>query len=191
MLRGKVFTDRGVYKEREEVHIKAVLREDTPSGIRTIPIDAALDVVMHDGRNQEIDRRRIAVNRWSSAEWTWRVPADAALGGYRIEVSRAGAASADDNEPEVVGYFRVAAFRRPDFRVDAQLASDLPILGSTLRGSIGAAYLFGGALGRRPVRWLVSRRPTLSVPDAVRERYPTSVTAWATSCPGRSGRFAT
>jgi uncharacterized protein YfaS (alpha-2-macroglobulin family) len=172
VLRGKVFTDRGVYKEREEVHIKAVLRDDTPSGMRAIPMDAALEVVMRDGRNQEIDRRRIAVNRWSSAEWTWRVPVDAALGGYRIEVSRAGAASGDANEPEVVGSFRVAAFRRPDFRVDAELTADQAILGSTLRGSIGAAYLFGGALGGRPVRWVVSRLPTLSVPDAVRERYP-------------------
>src|SRR5262249_17444857 len=36
LLRGTVFSDRGVYKPGEEVHFKAVLRRDTPQGIQTI-----------------------------------------------------------------------------------------------------------------------------------------------------------
>ena len=34
LLRGTVFTDRGVYRLGEEVHFKAILRHDTPTGIR-------------------------------------------------------------------------------------------------------------------------------------------------------------
>ena len=172
LLRGRVFTDRGVYKPGEEVHVKAVLRDDTPSGMRNVATDVTLDVIVTDGRWQDIDRRQIVVNRWSSAEWTWRVPADAPLGTYRIGVSRPRAASRDGEESAIVGEFRVAVFRRPDFRVDAAIAGDLPILGSTLPGSVSAAYLFGGALGGRPVHWLVTRLPALSIPDAIRERYP-------------------
>src|SRR5206468_8892256 len=37
LLRGTVFSDRGVYKLGEEVHFKAILRRDTPSGIELIP----------------------------------------------------------------------------------------------------------------------------------------------------------
>ena len=73
-LRGTVFTDRGVYKELEEVHLKAVLREDTPDGMRLLPPGSALDVVVRNAYRVEVDRRRVAVNRWSSAEWTWQVP---------------------------------------------------------------------------------------------------------------------
>ena len=36
MLRGTVFTDRGVYRLGEEVHFKAILRHNTPQGIRLL-----------------------------------------------------------------------------------------------------------------------------------------------------------
>jgi hypothetical protein len=37
LLRGSVFTDRGVYRLGEEVHLKAVLRHNTPTGIQLLP----------------------------------------------------------------------------------------------------------------------------------------------------------
>ncbi len=37
MLRGTVFSDRGVYKLGEEIHFKAILRRDTPNGIQLRP----------------------------------------------------------------------------------------------------------------------------------------------------------
>ena len=37
MLRGTVFTDRGVYRLGEEVRLKAILRHNTPQGIRLLP----------------------------------------------------------------------------------------------------------------------------------------------------------
>ena len=57
VLRGSVFTDRGVYREHEEVHVKAVLRDDTPAGMRLLPAGTALEVLVHDGRGREVDRR--------------------------------------------------------------------------------------------------------------------------------------
>jgi uncharacterized protein YfaS (alpha-2-macroglobulin family) len=172
VLRGSLFTDRGVYKVREDVHLKAVLRDDTPSGMRTLPPETALDIVVRDGRGREIDRRRITTSRWSSAEWIWRVPEDGALGHYSVELTRASAAPRASDEPFIRGFFRVEAFARPDFRVDATLTALPAVLGSTLRGRVGAAYLFGGVFDARPVRWSVSRQPIQSAPDAIRETYP-------------------
>ena len=40
LLRGSVFTDRGVYRLGEEVHFKAILRHNTAAGIRLLPEDA-------------------------------------------------------------------------------------------------------------------------------------------------------
>src|ERR1044072_2104098 len=82
ILRGSVFTDRGVYRPGEEVHVKAVVRADTPAGIRLLPAGSAIDGVVQDGRSREMDRRSVTLNRWSAAEWTWTVPADATLGNY-------------------------------------------------------------------------------------------------------------
>ena len=174
VLRGAVFTDRGVYKTMEEVRIKAVLRNDTPAGMRLLPADGALEVVVRDGRGREADRRRVKMNRWSSVEWAWRVPAGAALGQYRIDVSRGGNKPPGEETPTISGSFLVAAFRRPDFRVDATLSADPAVLGTTLRGIVDAKYLFGTALSERPVRWGLRREPVQRVPDAIRERYPES-----------------
>jgi uncharacterized protein YfaS (alpha-2-macroglobulin family) len=179
VLRGSVFTDRGVYKEGEDVRVKAVLRDDTPTGIRLLPEGTALDVVVRDARGRESDRRTLKVNRWSSVEWVWPVPKDSSLGNYRVVMSRAATPGAPSSAPpqpgsSVEGRFLVAAFRKPDFRVDATLEGKPAVLGSTLSGTAQAKYLFGATLGARPVRWFFRRTITQNPPQAVRERYPDS-----------------
>ena len=171
VLRGSVFTDRGVYREMEEIHVKAVVRDDTPGGMRLVPAGRALDVVVYDAQRKEADRRTITVSEWSSAEWTWRVPDGSPLGRYSIVLTRAGT-KPSMRTAYVASTFLVAAFRRPDFRVDAALTADPAVLGSTLQGTVAAKYLFGGALGTRPVRWWISREPVQAPPAAIRERYP-------------------
>jgi len=44
ILRGSVFTDRGVYKQGEEVHIKAIVRADTPNGVRLLKSGSTLEL---------------------------------------------------------------------------------------------------------------------------------------------------
>ena len=44
MLRGTVFSDRGVYRLGEEVHFKAILRHNTPDGIALLPAGTAVFV---------------------------------------------------------------------------------------------------------------------------------------------------
>ena len=47
----------------------------------------------------------------------------------------------------------MAAFRRPDFRVDAKLTGDPAVLGTPLAATMSARFLFGAPLGGQPVRW--------------------------------------
>jgi uncharacterized protein YfaS (alpha-2-macroglobulin family) len=171
VLRASVFTDRGVYKEDEDVHVKAIVRDDRSAGLTAFPDGAAFDVVIRDARGREADRRVVRANRWSSADWTWRVPPDAALGYYNIDIAPQGA-TPNDYQRHGHGGFLVAAYRRPDFRVDATLESTPPIAGATLRGTVQAKYLFGAALADRPVRWWFTRYPALNVPAPIAERYP-------------------
>jgi alpha-2-macroglobulin len=89
-------------------------------------------------------------------------------------VFRGGIRASIDETPAISGGFLVAAFRRPDFRVDATLSGDPAVLGSALRGTVDAKYLFGAALSARPVQWRLAREPVLRVPDAIREHHPES-----------------
>ena len=174
ILRGSVFSDRGVYKPGEEVHVKAIVRLDTPNGMRLMPGGSALDVRVTDTRGKEVDRRRITINKWSSAEWSWTVPESATLGNYWIQVEIPGTTKPEGNDvterrrggewlKRVGGSFLVAAYRKPDFRVDATLTATTPVAGSTLRGAIDARYLFGNAMRGRPVSWSIRREPTFDV----------------------------
>lgn len=183
ILRGSVFTDRGVYKPGEDVRVKAIVRADTPTGIRLLPAGSTLDIVVRDSRDNEVDRRTVKLSRWSSSEWSWTVPESATLGNYRIEARLPGSQKPEGNdlterEPDgswlkqVSGSFLVAAYRRPDFRVDTTLTAEALVAGTPLRATASARYLFGSAMGGRPVKWSLDRQLATGAPGPILERFP-------------------
>jgi uncharacterized protein YfaS (alpha-2-macroglobulin family) len=166
LLRGTIFTDRGVYKLGEEVHAKAVLRSDTPNGMQLLPAGTEVEIVVHDSHDKEVEKRKVTLNEWSGAELTFRVPPDGVLGDYRITAKVAG------QRLRTTGEFLVAAYRRPDFRVDVTLRGGQAIAGAKLTGTITARYLFGAPMSSRPVTWTYSKVPLYDVPRAIAERFP-------------------
>ena len=192
MLRGTVFSDRGVYRLGEEVHFKAVLRHNTPSGIRMLPEGSRVFIGVYDSRDRVVDERTVTVNAWSSAEWTQTLPADGALGSYwvraMLERDRPSPRKSEDVRPEetpgpgtdryvhhnksVSGSFLVAAYRRPDFRVDVTLAPATLLAGDSVKGTIVAKYLFGASMGARPAKWRWTKSPLYDAPSSFREAFP-------------------
>lgn len=197
LLRGTVFSDRGVYTLGEEVHVKAILRRDTPNGVQLIATGTPLHVLLKDARDKVVDRRTVTMNAWSAAEWVATLPADGSLGNYQLTVSLdkdalepATPKPEDLENPEwqspyrkvVHGGFLVAAYRRPEFRVDANLASDSSLAGAPLKAVVTGRYLFGGPMPKRPIKWTYSRTPLADAPAAVRNKYPTSRFAFVGRC---------
>jgi uncharacterized protein YfaS (alpha-2-macroglobulin family) len=191
LLRGTVFTDRGVYRLGEEVHFKAILRQNTASGVRLFPAGTPVVLTVRDSHNRQIDERTIKLTAWSSADWTMTLPQDGTLGYYSLravlESDRPKAKTPEqrrrDVEPgeedddfvryekEVRGSFLVAAYKRPDFRVDVSLKREPVIAGDPLKGTVAARYLFGASMGSRPVAWNFSKDPTFSAPRAITEKF--------------------
>jgi alpha-2-macroglobulin len=165
-LRGTIFTDRGVYKPGEEIHAKIVLRSDTPSGMQLLRAGTAVDIVTTDSHSKEVDKRTVTLNDWSSAEWVWRVPAEGNLGNYVIT------ARVKDVRLQANGEFLVAAYRRPEFRVDVTLTAPSSVAGTKLAGTITGRYLFGAPMSSRPVKWTYSKSPLYDIPRKVSERFP-------------------
>ena len=166
LLRGSVFSDRGVYRLGEEVHLKAILRSDTARGIVLLPAGTKVGLTLTDSQGDERDSRTLAVGDWSSAEWTLTLPSEAPLGHYQVT------AKVDGQERAVAGGFLVAAYRRPDFRVDANLAGESSLAGVALKGVVEGRYLFGAPMSGRAVRWTYSKAPQFDVPATVAERFP-------------------
>lgn len=191
MLRGTVFTDRGVYRLGEEVQFKAVLRHNAPDGIRLLPVGTRVVISVRDGQYRLVDERTVALNAWSSAEWKMPLPATGTLGTYSVravlESDRPKPKTAEAREPgalpgprddeyvpyekSVTGSFLVAAYRRPEFRVDVTLTGSPAIAGEPLNGVVLARYLFGAPMGPRPVTWRYTRTPGYSAPSAITDVY--------------------
>src|SRR5262249_44879087 len=165
-LRGTIFTDRGVYKPGEDVHAKVILRSDTPAGMQLLRAGTSVDILMTDSHSKEVDKRTVTLNDWSSAEWVWRIPAEANLGDYAIT------ANVKDVRLEASGTFLVAAYRRPEFRTDVTLTGPSSIAGVDLAGTITGRYLFGAPMSSRPVKWTYSKLPIFDVPRKVSDRFP-------------------
>ena len=200
LLRGTVFSDRGVYKLGEEIHFKAILRRDAPAGIQLIPAGTPVYVAVTDSRDKVIDRRTVNANGWSSLEWTLKLPGDGALGNYQMSATLDKASLTpptpkppSENEDEmpdqnwqrtVRGSFLVAAYRRPEFRVDATLRSDatVPLAGKPLKATVNGRYLFGAPMANRPVAWTYSRTPFLQAPAGVLNRFPADRFAFVGCC---------
>ena len=75
-------------------------------------------------------------------------------------------------EKTVHGNFLVAAYKRPDFRVDVTLTGGTVIAGDALKGLVAARYLFGPAMIARPITWSFSKTPGYGAPRAITEKFP-------------------
>lgn len=193
LLRGSVFTDRGVYRLGEEVHFKAILRENTPTGVRLLPAGTPVFVTIRDSQYRVVDERTVKVNEWSSADWTLTLPPNGTLGHYSLramlERDRPKPVPAENRRPGVTpspeqeqyvpyektvnGSFLVAAYRRPDFRVDVTLSKAGAIAGDPLKGVVSARYLFGAPMGPRPVSWRFNASPAYGAPANITDRFST------------------
>ena len=191
MLRGSVFTDRGVYRLGEEVHFKAVLRHNTPTGIRLLPENTPVLMTVRDVQNRVVDERVVRVTPWSSAEWTLTLPEAGTLGTYTLrailEADRPKPKAPEDRRPGVTpspaddeevpyekavqGSFLVAAYRRPDFRVDVSLTGGNAVAGDQVKGVVTARYLFGASMGAKPVTWRYSKSPAFEAPAAITDKF--------------------
>ena len=195
LLRGTVFTDRGVYKLGEDVHFKGLLRSNTAQGIRLLPEGTSVWITVTDSREKVVDERAVRVNAWSTAEWTLTLPGEGSLGDYSVKAILESEKSKDTPSPGeeregdwrlrkkmVFGSFLVAAYRRPDFRVDVTLtgqaadgspkAGETAIAGDPLKGVVTGRYLFGAPMAKRATHWTFRRTPVWSAPASITDKFP-------------------
>jgi uncharacterized protein YfaS (alpha-2-macroglobulin family) len=165
-FRGTVFADRGVYKLGEEVHLKLIARADTPNGMQLLAPGTKVEISLNDSQGKTLDARTVELNAWSSAEWTFKVPAEAPLGTYSLYAKTA------KHRGQLYGDFLVAAYRRPDFRVDVTLDSDSTVAGTKLRGRVNGRYLFGAPMEGARVAYTYSKIELLDVPEKIADRWP-------------------
>ena len=169
-LTGSMFTDRGVYRLGDRVHVKGVLRMEELEKLRALPkaIDE-LPVSVLDGRGARIVRRSVKVSGNGSFDLSFTVPAGASQGSYSVIV------------PGAYASFLVTAFRRPDFVVDMK-AKELAIRGDDLGATATSRYLFGAPLNDGSVRWNVNVSTTYVAPPVKVKGLEPGTFSWDYRC---------
>ncbi|MGH7092129.1 MAG: MG2 domain-containing protein, partial [Stellaceae bacterium] len=129
-----LYTDRGIYRPGETVHLMALVRDNKADATTGLPV--TLRLIRPDG--VEVDRRQLNSDQLGAHEADYALPRDARIGTWRVELKL-------DPKAAPVGSieFRVEDFVPPTLKV-ALSAPDQPIRpGVTLPVSVAADYYYG------------------------------------------------
>src|SRR4051812_27465116 len=129
-----LYTDRGIYRPGESVHLVALVRDDKADATSGLPL--TLRLVRPDG--VEVDRRQLTGGKLGGFEHTYELARDARTGSWRAELKL------DPKAPPVGSIeFRVEDFVPPQLKVELS-AADRPIRpGEPFPIGIAAQYYYG------------------------------------------------
>jgi|GEM_PF-2535415 len=167
-LDGMIYGDRDLYRPGETVHLKAILRRRSLTGLAN-PKALAVRIEIDDPRGNAIVRRDGTLSRFGTISLDWPLAAAATPGTWSVRlVSPASARAGRPNAPEtdrgadgwsVYGSFTVAEYRAPEFKVDLATMKPWALSGQALPIDVAASYFFGAPLSGATARWSLSRRP--------------------------------
>lgn len=156
-LHAVVFTERGVYRPGETVHLKVIVGNRTEPNRR----NPNIEIHIRDPRGQQVMKKNLSLDRFGSADLDVKLKEHAPVGAYMVQVTqniqgRGGPQSKSKNI--AIHKFRVEEYRVPTFKVLVKSEQKKWKRGADISSVIQAKYLHGGSLDGRKVRWEVLRR---------------------------------
>ncbi|MEN3370029.1 MAG: alpha-2-macroglobulin [Verrucomicrobiota bacterium] len=155
-----LFTERGVYKPGDVVHLKGIAR-NLDENQATLPAGKRLTVKVTDARDREIFMKQITLSEFGSFAEDIKIPAGS-LGKYRVAVTD------DEKEHKFTGYgdFQVQEYRPNAFEISipAPPAATGP---AQLDLPIAAKYFMGKPLVKAKLTWSLVARDDSFKPDGL------------------------
>ncbi|HEU4624187.1 MAG TPA: MG2 domain-containing protein [Steroidobacteraceae bacterium] len=141
--------DRPLFRAGETVSMKHFIRRHVSQGIALPPGDASRDrtvTISHYGSGQKYTfTAHFDAN--GVAEQTWKIPAEAKLGEYAIEIQ-----GDTKNDVRTSGQFKVEEFRLPTMRASVQGPARPLVRPATATLDLHVAYVSGGGASGMPVK---------------------------------------
>jgi hypothetical protein len=144
-----LYSDRPIYRPDQTVYFKGVIRQDN-DGLFTLPKFFSVPVTIQDAQGNEIYREDLPVTDMGTFYGEVKLAAEAALGSYTVM------AAYTETEPSARGNFRVAEYRKPEFKVSVTPSITQPIDGDVLTVTVQADYYFGAPMPNARVQWRLS-----------------------------------
>ena len=170
LYNGSMFTERGLYKPGEEVHIKGVVREKKLSNwnIPTELTNATFEVF--NSRNDKITEGIVSLNDYGSYLIDFTLPNDAPTGYYSVYVKfKKDINSKNEDDDDNILYslnqsFRVDVYKPLEFESRVWLEDKPYYLGDTMPIKMSGWYLFGEPMANKNISYNISIRETSFTP---------------------------
>jgi hypothetical protein len=150
---GYLFTERGLYRAGEKVHIKGIFRTKR-RGEWGVPSQRLLRLVIKDSRDDELVDQQLPLSDWGSLSYSLQLKPGAPSGYYSVSV-------AADSADGLRAYesFRVEAYKPATFEVTVTTGAPQYVAGDSLQAGVRARYLFGAPMARGKFTWAARLAP--------------------------------
>ncbi|NOZ21430.1 MAG: hypothetical protein GXP25_10115 [Planctomycetes bacterium] len=154
-----IFTDRGLYKAGDTVHVKGAVRIDTAEGI-SLPKTKKIDVTVTGPRDKKVVTRKLSLSQFGTFHFDADLKKNSPLGYYSITAHLQG----HSEEDTAYSAFQVAAFRPAEFEVSLRPEKREYTIGQKLQAQTEARYLFGAPMCGGQIDWYAYWSPTWFTP---------------------------
>jgi len=157
-----LFTERGIYRAGELVHIKGIIRA-RERGEWRLPSVKNIECEVQDPFQKTIHKSKAALDAFGSFAIDVETREDASLGFYAI-IAKVPPESPKDGETRIFETFRVEAFRPAEFEVFLRALKESFIFGDQYQAEIRGSYLFGGTMAGEKASWTLRLNPAAYAP---------------------------
>ncbi|UCE40294.1 MAG: hypothetical protein JSV17_12625 [Candidatus Aminicenantes bacterium] len=161
-IQGYVFSERGLYRAGETVHIKGIIRKREKGEWQILGIDHVECEVL-DPFNKRQLKKKIGLDTYSSFDLDVETAEEASLGSYQIKVT-IPPVSKGERESYLYSSFRIEAFRPAEFEAHLRSTQEDYVFGDMYDADVRASYLFGGAMTSQKVTWHLRLNPAYYTP---------------------------
>lgn len=154
-----IFTERGIYRPGDEVHVKGIGR--VRRGTRwEIPAQKEVKLDIMAPRGEKMRTVKVALSPAGSFDLDVKLEADTAPGLYRVVPQPCD----QDYWEDANGLFRVEAYRPVQFEVKVAPQKDRLVANDALAARITGRFLFGAPMRNESVEWHAMARGTRFAP---------------------------
>ncbi|CAF1253132.1 unnamed protein product [Rotaria sordida] len=160
-----VFNDRGLYKPKEDVHVKGYVRLLETKGDAKLPTYAqgVIDYTVYDPRGQELQQSKVKLNNYGAFDIKFTLPDNVNLGNGWVRFSL------PDSQTETAHYFKIQEFRRPEYEVSSTVRPTVvhychPTNDEYVIATCQGKLFAGGYLNDANVQWTVQAETTTFTP---------------------------
>lgn len=153
-LTSKVYTERGLYRPGEKVHLKGSLR-DRDEGEWILPQVSKVEFIVKNSRDEKIEEGKVGINEFGTFHHTIQLSEKAPTGSYRVDYHiPADLAKEWQIGTRISGVtFRVEEFEAAQFEVNVTSPAEALVMGQKAPFEIEGKWLFGAPMNEAQLEW--------------------------------------